>query len=62
MSRTEGKCIAPSEIDWTSEGLSKLSESHTWRLEKVEDYADGLLERDSCLMCGMQRVCIIVQK
>jgi hypothetical protein len=53
------ECIQPSEAERTLEGLARLSESHRWVLKKIEDYNHGLLEREVCRRCGVQRLCIV---
>jgi hypothetical protein len=55
-------CIEPSKAQKTDEGMARLASSHAWKLEKVENYARGLLERDYCPRCGAERLCIIVPR
>jgi hypothetical protein len=57
------QCIPPSRADKTDEGMTKISNSHAWRVMRVEDYTkNGILERDVCTRCGADRICILIEK
>jgi hypothetical protein len=57
------KCIPPNKAEKTDEGLTRMSNSHAWKVSRIEDYTRyGILERDLCSRCGADRICILTEK
>jgi hypothetical protein len=56
----EFPCATPTlELVSNEKTLSKVLQSHTWKVEKAELFGDGFLTKIECVRCGLMRTAIV---